>query len=83
MNTLIEENKILCETARTLGHHKTEEETVYIALQWYINYLKIQKQRTLWDVIQDFRNSPDFVGIEDTNELFNIRSKETGREINL
>ena len=45
MNTLIEENKILCETARTLGHHNSQEETVYIALQWYINHLKTKKQR--------------------------------------
>jgi hypothetical protein len=83
MNALLEENQILCETARTLGHHTNSEETIHSALQWYIDYLKTKQQRTLWEVIQDFRNSPDFVGIENADEIFNVRSKETGREINL
>jgi hypothetical protein len=83
MNALLEENQILCETARTLGQHTTEAETIHSALQWYIDYLKNQKQRTLWDVIQDLRNSPDFIAIDNSDEIFNVRSKETGREINL
>ncbi len=83
MKTLLEENQKLCETASYLGHHATQEETIHTALQWYIDYLKSQKQRTLWDAIQELRSSPDFVAIDDVEEIFNVRSKEIGREINL
>ena len=83
MNTLLEENQKLCETASYLGHHASQEETIHTALQWYIDYLKSQKKRTLWDAIQELRNSPDFIPIDDADEIFNVRSKETGREINL
>ena len=44
---------------------------------------RIQKQRTFWDVIQDLRNAPDFVPIENVDEIFEVRSKEIGREIEL
>ncbi len=84
MNITVKQDLQLFETARHLGHHKNDEETLHYALQHYIDYLKQpQKPNNLWDIIQELRSSPDFEAIENVDEIFNNRSKETGREINL
>ena len=84
MNINAQQDLQLFETARHLGHHQNNEETLHYALQYYVEHLKQPKKpNNLWDIIQELRNSPDFDGIENIDELFNNRSKEIGREINL
>ena len=84
MNITAKQDLQLFEIARHLGNHKNNEETLHYAMQYYINYLRQPKKpNDLWDIIQELRNSPDFDGIENVDEIFNCRSKETGREINL
>ena len=83
MNITAQQDLKLFETARHLGHHKSNEETLHYALQYYIDYLQQPKKtKDLWDIIEELR-TPDFDGIENVDELFNCRSKETGREISL